>query len=154
VLASTMWWMYFDVVAIVAARVLASLTGIERTKLARDTYALLHFLLIAGIILMALAIKKTIGHPEEHLKEIPAVALGLGGAMYAFGLSAIKRRDIGTWNRPRLVVAILFIALIPVAKETTALLSLSLAAAILLILTTGEMFYNREVRARIRAEAG
>lgn len=152
-LASAMWWMYFDVVAIVAARVLASLQGVERTKLARDTYAFLHFFLIAGIILLALAIKKTIGHPDEHLKEIPAIALGLGGAMYAFGLSAIKRRDIGTWNRPRLVVAILFIALIPLAKETTALLSLIIATAILVIDAAGETFYNRERRAQIRAEA-
>lgn len=152
-LASAMWWMYFDVVAIVAARVLGTLTGVERTGLARDTYAYLHFFLIAGIILIALAIKKTIGHPDEHLKEIPAVALGLGGALYAGGLSAIKRRDIGSWNRPRLVVALLFAALIPVAKEVPALAALAIATAIMLIDDVFEALRNRETRARIRAEA-
>jgi low temperature requirement protein LtrA len=152
--ASALWWMYFDIVAIVAARVLASLHGAERTKLARDTYAYLHYFLIAGIILTALAIKKTIGHPEEHLKEIPAVALGLGGAFYAGGLSAIKRRDIGKFNGARLIVAAAFLALIPIAQEVSAFAALAIGTGILLGDIFYEVFRYRDVRARIRAEAG
>jgi low temperature requirement protein LtrA len=35
-LASSMWWMYFDVVALVAARKLEEMKGVDRTRLARD----------------------------------------------------------------------------------------------------------------------
>jgi low temperature requirement protein LtrA len=114
----------------------------------------LHFFLIAGIILVALAIKKTIGHPEEHLKEIPAVALGLGVALYSGGLAALRKRDIGHWNYFRLVAAALALALIPAFEEIPALASLATAAAILVILIAVEFVNYRETRARIRASAG
>lgn len=152
-LASAMWWMYFDVVAIVAAKVLHQLSGLAQLRMALHTYAMLHFLLIAGIIFSALAIKKTVGHPDEHLKEIPAVALGLGIALYAGGLAAIRKRDIGKWNWFRLVVAALSLALIPVFKEITALGSISIVTAILLVLIAVEATYYRDVRARVRSTA-
>jgi low temperature requirement protein LtrA len=152
-LSSAMWWMYFDVVALVAARKLDELEGVERTQLARDSYAVLHFFLIAGIILAALAIKKTIGHPEEHLKDIPAVALGLGIALYAGGLAALRKRDIGQWNWYRLFVALLALALIPVYRTIPALASLAVTSAILVGLVAVEFVTFRETRARIRAEA-
>lgn len=152
-LASAMWWMYFDVVAIVAAKVLSQLTGLERLRVALHTYAMMHFLLIAGIIFSALAIKKTVGHPDEHLKEIPAVALGVGIALYSGGLSAIRKRDIGKWNPFRLVVAVIALALIPVFQEVSALASISIVTAILVILVATEAIYYRDVRARVRSTA-
>jgi low temperature requirement protein LtrA len=152
-LASAMWWMYFDVVAILAAQKLEELQGVDRTRLARDSYAVLHFFLIAGIILVALAIKKTIGHPEEHLKEIPAVALGLGLAFYSGGLATLRKRDMGRWNRYRLFAAAVALALIPVFKQISALASLTTAAAVLVILVAVEFAHYREARARIRETA-
>lgn len=152
-LASAMWWMYFDVVALVAAKVLHQLEGGDRVRMARDTYAMLHYFLIAGVILCALAIKKTIGHPEDHLKDIPAVALGLGIAFYAGGLAAIRKRDIGRWNGFRLVVAGIALALIPAFKEISALASLSIVTALLVSLVGIEAWYYRDVRARVRSTA-
>ena len=49
--------------------------GYERLRIARDSYSYLHLLMIAGIVLIALGIKKTIGHVDEPLKIVPAVAL-------------------------------------------------------------------------------
>jgi low temperature requirement protein LtrA len=152
-LASAMWWMYFDVVALVAGRVLAKLDGIERIRLARDSYAVLHFFLIAGIILAALAIKKTIGHPGEQLEEIPAVALGLGVALYSAGLSALRKRDIGRWNYFRLVVAALALALIPAFEVLPALASLAIIAAVVSANVAIESYVYRDTRARIRSAA-
>jgi low temperature requirement protein LtrA len=152
-LASAMWWMYFDVVALAAARELSHREGADRVRLARDTYAMLHVFLIAGIILCALAIKKTIGHPEEQLKDIPAVALGLGLAFYAGGLAAIRKRDMGTWNWFRLVVAVIALALIPAFKELSALASISIATGVLTILVATEAWHYRDLRAKIRSTA-
>lgn len=150
-LVSALWWMYFDIVALVAARKLGEATGIARSAMARDTYSVLHYFLIAGIILLALAIKKTIAHPDEHLKEIPAVALCLGLAMFSITMSAIKRRDVGSWNWQRLLVGGLMLALIPVAEELPSLVTLSIAFGIFVSLITFEAIMFRENRARIRA---
>lgn len=149
-LAAAMWWMYFDVVALVAARVLGELEGAERARLARDSYAYLHFFLIAGIILAALAIKKTIGHPDEHLKEIPAVALGLGISLYAGALAALRKRDVGQWNIARLGAAAIALLLIPVFKQAQSIVSLTIVTALLTLLVAGEAYYWRDVRARVR----
>ena len=65
-LAAAMWWMYFDVVAIVAAHHLARLpAGREQNEMARDSYSYLHFPMVAGIVLVALGLKKTIEHVED-----------------------------------------------------------------------------------------
>lgn len=37
--AGTLWWSYFEVVAIVAERVLHKVQGVERARLARDSYS-------------------------------------------------------------------------------------------------------------------
>ena len=59
-LAATMWWAYFDVVALVATRRLASITDRkERNEAARDAYSILHLPMVAGIVLVALGMKKT-----------------------------------------------------------------------------------------------
>jgi low temperature requirement protein LtrA len=151
-LTGALWWMYFDVVALVAARKLREAGGEARARMARDSYSYLHYFLIAGVVLLALAIKKTIAHPYEHLEEIPAVALCLGLASYAFGLSAIKRRNVGTWNWQRLFVGALFIALIPAAEKLPSLATLAIAFAILAILISFEATIYWETRLRIRSE--
>jgi low temperature requirement protein LtrA len=151
-LVSALWWMYFDVVALVAMRKLGEAVGVTRSRLARDTYSVLHYFLIAGIILLALAIKKTIAHPEEHLKEIPAVALCAGLAMFTLTMSAIKRRDVGSWNWQRLFVGALMLALIPAAEKLPALATLSITLGIYVLLILFETIRFSETRAAIRAQ--
>ena len=58
VLAFGLWWAYFDVVAIVAERHFREAQGMRRLKLARDSYSYLHLPMIAGIVLVALGVKK------------------------------------------------------------------------------------------------
>ena len=53
--AAALWWIYFDVVALVAARRLAGATvGREQNEMARDSYSYIHFAMVAGIVLVAL----------------------------------------------------------------------------------------------------
>ena len=89
VVACALWWAYFDVVALVAERRFRDARGRTSAALiARDSYSYLHLPMIAGIVLLALAVKKTIEHVDEPLKTIPAVAL-FGGH------SALLRRARG-----------------------------------------------------------
>ena len=68
--ASCLWWAYFDVVAIVAERRLKETEGNAQLAMARDSYSYLHLPMIAGIILFAVGVKKTMGHVGDPL-EIP-----------------------------------------------------------------------------------
>ena len=54
IVAATLWWVYFDVTALVAERRLSNAKeGRERNELARDSYSYLHFPMVAGIALLA-----------------------------------------------------------------------------------------------------
>ena len=84
---AALWWTYFDIVALVSARRLVRAPeGKVRNELARDSYSYIHFLLVAGIILLALGLKKAIGHPTDPLEDVPAFALVGGVAVYLLGL--------------------------------------------------------------------
>lgn len=77
VVAAALWWLYFDVVAVVAARRLARAeVGREQNEIARDSYSYLHFPMVAGIVLVALGRKKTLGNVGDSLDAVPAVAMG------------------------------------------------------------------------------
>jgi low temperature requirement protein LtrA len=151
-LAAGLWWAYFDVVAIVAERKLTEAQGIERNRLARDSWGVLHGLLIAGIVLVALGIKKTLGGVTEPLDTVPAVALCGGVAVYLLGHVAIRLRSVRTFNRQRLLVAILALALIPYAAEVDSLAALLTVAALVVALVAYEALAWRGARTRIRAE--
>ncbi len=43
--------------------------------MARDSYSYMHLVMVAGIVLVALGLKTTIGHTGEHLHAVPAFAL-------------------------------------------------------------------------------
>jgi low temperature requirement protein LtrA len=149
--AATMWWLYFDVVALVAERRLANAApGREQNEVARDSYSFLHFPMVAGIVLVALGMKKTLGHVEDPLKLVPAVALLGGASLYLLAHVAFRWRNIHTLNRQRLVCAALLVVLIPLAVELPALATLALLAAIMAALVAFEALHFAEARERLR----
>jgi low temperature requirement protein LtrA len=72
---AALWWLYFDVAAILARRRLMQASGLEQARLARNAYNYLHLPMVAGIVLFALGLKTTIGHVGEELDTVPALAL-------------------------------------------------------------------------------
>jgi low temperature requirement protein LtrA len=149
-IAGAMWWAYFDFVALVAERRLRSAPPDEQVRIARDSYTYLHLPMVAGIVVFALGVKKTLAHVDEHLDTVPAVALCGGTALYLLALSAFKRRNIGSFNYPRLVAASALVALAPVATAIPALLAVGLVAAVSLALVGYEFVAYAEARDRIR----
>ena len=150
VLSAAMWWAYFDVVAPSAERRFSQSRGYERLRIARDSYSYLHLPMIAGIILVALGIKKTIGEVDEPLGTVPAVALLGGVAVYYGAHVAFRLRNMGTINGQRLAAAILCVALIPLATEVDALVALALVAAIAASVIAYEATHFAEARAAVR----
>jgi low temperature requirement protein LtrA len=151
--AAALWWLYFDVVAIVATKRLArAAPGRERNSIGRDSYGYLHFPMIAGIVLGALGLKKTLGDVEDPLKLVPAAAMLGGTTMYLLAHVAFRFRNVRTLNRQRLFVALLLLALIPLAVEIPAVASLGIVAAVLALLIAYEAIHFADARDRIRHE--
>jgi low temperature requirement protein LtrA len=152
-LAAAIWWLYFDVVAIVAARRLADAEpGRPQNTMARDSYSYLHFPMVAGIVLIALGMKKTLGHVEEHLHAELAAALLGGTALYLLAHVAFRYRHVRTLNTRRLGLAIVLVLLIPPSTALPALATLAILTALLIALIAYETHSYGPARDRVRHE--
>ncbi len=148
---AALWWTYFDVVALVSARrLIRAPEGKVRNELARDSYSYIHFLMVAGIILLALGLKKGLGHPTEALDDVPAFALVGGVAVYLLGLVAFRLRHVHTINWNRLGMAVLLLALYPAARELSALVMLAVINVLLWALVIYETRGYGEGRDEVR----
>jgi low temperature requirement protein LtrA len=150
-LTAAMWWIYFDVVAIVSGKRLAEAeVGRVQNEMARDSYSYLHLIMVAGIVLVALGLKLTIGHTSAHLHAVPAFALLGGLAVYLLGLVAFRYRHVHSINRRRLGLAIVLLILVPVATEVPALIALAVANVLIWAMIAYETRMYGEGRQELR----
>jgi low temperature requirement protein LtrA len=160
VVAGCLWWAYFDVVSIVAERVLRRLEGEQRARMARDAYSYLHLPMVAGIVLLALGIEQVleyVGEASLHglsdpLPLLPLGALYGGVVLFLLAHSAFKYRTWRQVTKHRLVVALLLVVLIPAAAELAALAALGLLTAVLVTMIASEVVRYSELREQIRHE--
>ena len=153
VVGAALWWLYFDVVALVAERRLRQTPGNAQLAMARDSYSYLHLPMVAGIILVAVAMKKTLGDVGEPLKAVPAFALCGGVALYLVAHVLFRLRNVHSLNRQRLVVAAILLALLPLAVELPALATLSIVAGVMTALIAYEAVRFAAARDRVRHPA-
>ena len=152
-LACGMWWLYFDVVALVAARRLErAAVGRDQNEMARDSYSYLHFPMVAGIVLVALGLKKTLEHVEDPLKLVPAVALLGGLAAYLLAHVLFRYRHVHTVNTRRAGLAVILVALLPAAIEVPALATVAVVTALVWALIVYETHSYGPARERVRRE--
>lgn len=158
VICMCLWWTYFDVVALVAERVLHKKEGAERSRMARDSYTYLHFPMVVGIIYLALGFKKVLhqvsdtSHYElaDPIHGIALYALYGGVALYLLAHIAFRLRNIGTLNRQRLVLCAVILLLIPVASHIPAVAAIWLLAGLLAVTVTYEANRFRQSRQQVR----
>jgi low temperature requirement protein LtrA len=118
--------------------------------MARDSYSYLHLPMVAGIVLAALGMKKTIGHFDEHLDFVPAFALLGGLAAYLLGHVAFRYRHVHTVNRQRLLLSIVLLILVPVGVELPALAVLAIANVLIWAMIAYETRSYGEGRRQVR----
>jgi low temperature requirement protein LtrA len=156
-----LWWAYFDVFALLAARQLSDTSGVTRARLARDYYSWLHMPMIVGIVLFALGLETITHAGREPLAMIPAVALCGGLSLYFLTHVVMRVRLVHfvrrtTSERPgwigpgRLAAAIGTLAMIPVTLEVPALVALALLAAMCWALIVWDVRHYREHRVEVR----
>jgi low temperature requirement protein LtrA len=152
IVACALWWSYFDWVALYAESRFRESSGDERLLIARDAYSYLHLPMIAGIVLLALGVKKTIGDVGEPLKTAPAVALLAGVALYYGGHIGFRWRIAHSIYRGRLVGFVVAVALIPLATQVDAIVALAMTAALTAAVIGYEVLRYAEARRKLRHE--
>ena len=159
-IAGCIWWAYFDIVSLMAERVLRRAEGEERTRMARDAYSYLHLPMIAGVVLLALGMKKVLefaGDEIQHdlseaLPSLPLAAMYGGVALYLLANVAFKYRIVRSANVHRIVAGALLLALIPVAAQVPALAALGLLTAVMVGVIGFEAVRFSEIREQVRHE--
>ncbi|MDH3729844.1 MAG: low temperature requirement protein A [Acidimicrobiia bacterium] len=105
VTALAMWWSYFDWLFLVGERALKEVTGRERSRLARDAYSLVHYPIVAGVILFAVGSEALLAHPDLALDGGSRWAF-VGGLMLFLAsesVMAYRLRRALTWERYALI---------------------------------------------------
>ena len=103
------WWTYFTRAQPALEHALASLDGNEQAAVARESFTLLHFPMMAGVILHAYAVEEIVAHPTEPLTLALRLALAAGVALFVGGLGAALWRgtDEPPWSRLLITLATL-----------------------------------------------
>ena len=93
-----LWLTYFDRTADQIEHALLHRSGLSQITTARDAFSYLHFGLVAGLVLIALAMKSALGYSAKygvsyHLAGYAAVSVGVGLALFLLTLWAIRWRS-------------------------------------------------------------
>jgi low temperature requirement protein LtrA len=157
-----LWWIYFDVTAIHAERAFATAEPARQVRLARDAYTYLHFPLMAGVVLLALGLKKVleyVGDTEHHdladpLKGVPLYSLYLGVTAYLLGHVAFKWVMVHQFSTPRLLVAIATVVALPLITNLPAIVELGILSGLLVALIGYEVIRYADQRDEVRHGSG
>ncbi|MFZ0324840.1 MAG: low temperature requirement protein A [Actinomycetes bacterium] len=151
VLAVCFWWLYFDITSRMGEVKLASLPPVEQALVARDSYTYLHLPMVAGIVLVALGVKKTLAHPDAPLTAVAVVGLIGGAALYLVALNAFRWRNVRSINWPRTYVALGLLAYGAASwtLETSGVVDLGVVAGLLTVLAAYETHRAGEFRSTL-----
>ena len=129
--AMALWWAYFDFAARGMERALRAVHGRARSDLARDMFTILHYPLVLGIILYAVAAKTTVAHPSEPLSQTGLIALSAGVAAFLLGSVAIRWRGIHVVAGERFVAGMVIPGGLILLRELPAVALMAVAVAAL-----------------------
>ena len=146
-ISAALWWTYFDYVAGAAEEQLAS--SEDAVSTARDAYSYLHFLLVAGIIVCAVGLKKAIGHEDVPLAGPARLALCGGVALYLAGHVAFRLRMIGTPSVEKSLAAVAVMVIYLLTPDVDAWVVKVLVVAVLALLIARESAVERTLRDRL-----
>jgi low temperature requirement protein LtrA len=160
VLASAMWWAYFDVSALLGEHALANEPAETRARLARNAYSFAHLPLAVGILLVAFGLKEVllyVSDSSDHsltdpLPSVPLAALVGGVIIYLLGHVIFKWLTNHTISIVRLAAAAALLLAIPLIAAVPALAQLAVVAILVTCAVLVESVVFAESRRKIRDE--
>ncbi|MGC5331099.1 low temperature requirement protein A [Micromonospora sp. DT62] len=154
---AALWWAHYDVIAPAARIALHASEGRSRVGMARDAYAYLYVLMIAGIILFALGAEEIVnqvadpGVPLGDRTRGPGVVLLFGGVIcYLFANILFQLRTLRTVSWTRVGTVLVLAAGIPVGQRLPGLAALALLTTICLGLVAVEAVVMADSRRALR----
>jgi low temperature requirement protein LtrA len=159
-LASALWWAYFDVSALLGEHALVTEPQETRARLARNAYSYTHLPLVLGIVLVAFGLKEVLLYVSDSSHHsltdpLPTVALAalVGGVViYLLGHVVFKWLTVHTVSVVRLVVAGVLLLAGPLIIGLPALAQLGVVATVVACAMLVETIVFAESRRQIRAE--
>ncbi|MGN9804995.1 low temperature requirement protein A [Micromonospora sp. L32] len=156
-LLAALWWIYFSTTAVHGEPALAASEPARRSRLAADAYALLHLPMVAGVVLVALGLGKTMsvlgsqglldGAPVYLL---PHFALFGGVIIYLLADQGFRWRLSRHVDPPRIAQTLVVTALTPATANLQALTALAILTAVSVGFSMIEMAQrNHEGRIKI-----
>jgi low temperature requirement protein LtrA len=154
-----LWWAYFDMTSIYAEHEFANAPPERQVRLARDAYTYMHFPLIAGVVLLALGLKKVleyVGDTAHHDLDDPLKGTGLyclygGVALYLLGQVGFKWLMAHIVSLLRLGTAAGLVIAAPLVRGVPALGQLAILAVVTTSLIAVETVRYAEKRRELRA---
>ncbi|MDH5372023.1 MAG: low temperature requirement protein A [Acidimicrobiia bacterium] len=135
---ATLWWSYFHWVADRVEHHLTALKGTERGAFARDAYTFLHYPLVTGIVLFAVAVEEIVVRPMEHAEVFTRALLASGFSLVLLSFVGSAYRALRLIPVLRLGAAGLVVVLSLVAWAIPGIWLLALNAGLILIMLMAE----------------
>jgi low temperature requirement protein LtrA len=147
--AVSLWWLYFENTASPSGKALARMTDQRRVRMATDAYALTHFLMIAGILYLAVGIEQVIAHvahrppgsfAAEPLDWTSTIVLYGGAMLYLIGRILFLRFTAPRSSPAQITTTTVTLLLLPAARYLPALAAFALLTAVLIALVSYERY--------------
>jgi low temperature requirement protein LtrA len=159
-LASAMWWAYFDVSALQGEHALTSEPIETRPRLGRNAYSFAHLPLVIGVVMTAFGIKKVLEYVSDTtdhtltdpLKGVALGALVGGVVLYLLAHVLFKWLTVHHLSVIRLAAAAIMLLAAPLIDSWPALGQLGFVAGVLTLTLMVESLIWAESRHQIRAE--
>ncbi len=159
-LASAMWWAYFDVSALQGEHALSTEPIETRPRLGRNAYSFAHLPLVISVVLTAFGVKKVLEYVSDTtdhtladpLKGVVLGALVGGVALYLLAHVVFKWLTVHHLSVIRLAAGAVILLAAPLIDSLPALAQLWVVAGVLTLTLVVESLIWAESRHQIRAE--
>ncbi len=131
-----------------AERVLRRAVGVERVRLARDSYTYIHFPMVGGIVFASLGAQLLIA--DDGHTDAGRYALYGGLVSCLCGHLLFRLRNVGSIKPGRATVTVVLLVLIPLLGALDSVAQIAVPAAILIALVVYEISAYRDARLEIR----
>jgi len=123
------WWTYFPIAKPRMEEASEAVTGAVRSRMMRDTYSVIHFPLLGGVIAYAVGLEEAIAHPTTPLPAEGRLCIALGLLLFLGCTGVAVWRTTGHLARFRMGAAAAMAAGVYFVADVAPLVTLAIAFA-------------------------